>query len=153
MLALVRYRGVRRGTGAQFDAQAVHVWDITGDRITRYRGFADTHALQIAAGSGTDRNRAVAREEFEVWSSGEVDRLDELVAEDVIHHDPYDPYAAAGLEGLKASIRATRERCDDFEISVLDQVAEGDRVATRWPAKMRPADAAPRPRRLLMRSR
>ena len=40
----------------------------------------------------------------------EVDRLDELVAEDVIHHDPYDPYAVAGLEGLKASIRATRER-------------------------------------------
>ena len=26
---------------------------------------------------------------------------------------------------------------------MLDQVAEGDRVATRWPAKMRPADAAP----------
>jgi hypothetical protein len=46
----------------------------------------------------------------EVWSSGEVDRLDELVAEDVIRHDPYDSYAAAGLEGLKASIRATRER-------------------------------------------
>jgi ketosteroid isomerase-like protein len=139
VLALVRYRGVRRGSGARLDAQAAHVWDVEGDRIIRYRGFADTHALQVA--TGADHTRRLAREEFEVWSSGEVDRLDELVAEDVVHHDPYDPFAADGLEGLKASIRATRERFSDFEISVLDQVAEGDRVATRWRATMRPPEA------------
>jgi uncharacterized protein len=136
VLALVRYRGVHRRTGARLDAQAAHIWDVEGERITRYRGLADTHALRVATGSDADRNRELAREEFEVWSSGELDRLDRLVASDVVHHDPYDPWAADGLRGLKASIRATRERLSDFEITVLDQVAEADRVASRWRATM-----------------
>jgi ketosteroid isomerase-like protein len=139
VLALVRYRGVRRGTGARLDAQAAHIWDVQNDRITRYHGLADTYALRAAVGSPTERNRRLAREEFDVWSTGDVDKLDDLVADDVIHHDPHDPYAADGLEGLKASIRATRERFRDFEIAVLDQVAEGDKVATRWRATMREA--------------
>jgi uncharacterized protein len=144
VLAFVRYRGTRRGTGAQLDAQAVHVWDVEGDFVTRYRGFADTHALQVAMGAPTERNRTLAKAEFEIWGNGEVDRLDELVAVDVIHHDPHDPHAVDGLEGLKASIRATRERFSEFEITVLDQLAEGDRVATRWRATMALADAPAR---------
>lgn len=142
VLALVRYRGVRRGSGASLDAQALHLWDVQGNRITRYRGFADTHALQLASGSDTDRNRALARKEFEVWNSGEVDRLDDMVAQGAIHHDPYDPFGADGLGGLKQSIQATRERYSTFEISVLDQVAEGDEVASRWRATMRLASGA-----------
>jgi predicted ester cyclase len=80
--------------------------------------------------------------EFGAWTSCDVDRLDDLVAEDVIHHDPYDPFAADGLEGLKASINASRERFRTLEIRVLDQVAEGDKVATRWRATMTPARGA-----------
>ena len=83
-----------------------------------------------------ERNKAAAREEFAVWSSGEVETLDELVAPDVIHHDPHDPHAAEGLDGLKKSIQATHSRFPDFEITVDDQVAEGNRVATRWRACM-----------------
>ncbi|MCE3246184.1 MAG: snoaL-like domain protein [Geminicoccaceae bacterium] len=56
VLALVRYRGVRRGTGARLDAQAAHLWDVAGDRITRYRGFADTYALQLATASNLNRD-------------------------------------------------------------------------------------------------
>ena len=70
-LALVRYRGVRRGTGAPFDAQAAHIWDVHRDRITRYRGLADTHALHVATGSLSERNRRLAREEFDVWRTGD----------------------------------------------------------------------------------
>jgi ketosteroid isomerase-like protein len=56
VLALVRYRGVRRGTGARLDAQAAHLWDVAGDRITRYQGFADTYALQLATASNLNRD-------------------------------------------------------------------------------------------------
>lgn len=84
----------------------------------------------------SETNKALARREFEVWSSGELDRLDELVAPGVVHHDPYDPNAADGLEGLKRSIAGNRRAFPDLELTVEDQVAEGDKVATRWAAEM-----------------
>jgi EmrB/QacA subfamily drug resistance transporter len=100
---------------------------------------ADTADGSERSGSVTERHRALAKAEFEIWGTGEVDRLDEVVAADVIHHDPHDPHAADGLDGLKTSIRETRDRFGNFEITVLDQLAEGDRVATRWRATMAPA--------------
>jgi predicted ester cyclase len=84
----------------------------------------------------SERNKAAARAEFEVWSTGELDRLDELVAPDVVHHDPYDPHAAEGLEGLKKTIRLNRRAFPDMRITVEDQLAEGDKVTTRWTATM-----------------
>jgi predicted ester cyclase len=54
---------------------------------------------------------------------------------------PTTPMPQTGLKGLKASIQATRALFSDFEITVLDQVAEGPRVATRWRATMTPGDA------------
>ena len=84
----------------------------------------------------SERNKALARSEFEVWSTGELDRLDELVAADVVHHDPYDPHAADGLEGLKKTIELNRTAFPDMRIEIEDQVAEGDKVVTRWVATM-----------------
>jgi steroid delta-isomerase-like uncharacterized protein len=84
----------------------------------------------------SEHNKAAARAEFEVWSSGELDRLDELVAPDVVHHDPYDPNAAGGLDGLKKTIALNREAFPDIRIKVEDQLAEDDKVTTRWTATM-----------------
>jgi steroid delta-isomerase-like uncharacterized protein len=84
----------------------------------------------------SEENKAAARAEFEIWGTGELDRLDALVAPDVIHHDPYDPHAAEGIEGLKKSIELNRAAFPDMRIEIEDQVAEGDRVATRWRATM-----------------
>jgi steroid delta-isomerase-like uncharacterized protein len=84
----------------------------------------------------SERNKAAARAEFEVWSTGELDRLDELVAPDVVHHDPYDPHASEGLEGLKKTIRLNRTAFPDMRITVEDQLADGDKVTTRWTATM-----------------
>jgi steroid delta-isomerase-like uncharacterized protein len=84
----------------------------------------------------SERNKAAARAEFEIWNTGELDKLDELVAADVVHHDPYDPHAAEGLEGLKKTIELNRTAFPDLHIMIEDQVAEGDRVATRWTTTM-----------------
>jgi steroid delta-isomerase-like uncharacterized protein len=84
----------------------------------------------------SEQNKAIARAEFEVWSTGEVSRLDDMVAADVVHHDPYDPNAAHGLEGLKKSIAMNRAAFPDMRVEVEDQVAEGDKVTTRWIATM-----------------
>jgi steroid delta-isomerase-like uncharacterized protein len=84
----------------------------------------------------SEKNKAATRAEFEIWGTGELDKLDELVAPNVVHHDPYDPYAEEGLEGLKRSIELNRTAFPDIEITVEDQVAEGDKVVTRWTAAM-----------------
>jgi steroid delta-isomerase-like uncharacterized protein len=84
----------------------------------------------------SEDNKALARAEFEVWSTGDVERLDDLVATDVVHHDPYDPNAADGLDGLKRTIALNREAFPDMRIEIEDQVAEGDKVVTRWVATM-----------------
>jgi len=84
----------------------------------------------------SERNKTIARSEFEVWSTGDVGRLDELVADDVVHHDPYDPHAAEGLTGLKKTIELNRRAFPDMRIEIEDQVAEDDKVVTRWVATM-----------------
>jgi steroid delta-isomerase-like uncharacterized protein len=81
-------------------------------------------------------NKAAARAVFEVWSTGELDRLDALVAPDVVHHDPYDPNGDQGLEGMKRTIELNRTAFPDMRLVVEDQVAEGDKVVTRWRGEM-----------------
>ncbi len=46
-------------------------------------------------------NKQAARVVFEIWSSGQLERLDAVVAPHVVHHDPYDLHAAEGLAGMK----------------------------------------------------
>lgn len=87
-------------------------------------------------GTRSERNKAAARAVFSIWSTGEIERLDELVAPDVVHHDPYDPYAADGLVGMKRTIELNRNAFPDMQLTVEDQVAEGDKVVTRWRGEM-----------------
>ncbi len=83
----------------------------------------------------SEENKAAARAEFEIWEVAS-STSSTLWSPDVIHHDPYDPYAADGLEGLKKSIALNRTAFPDIRITVEDQVAEGDKVTTRWTADM-----------------
>lgn len=79
-----------------------------------------------------DDNKAIDRTVFEVWSNGDLDRLDDLIAPQVVHHDPHDPHAAQGLDGLKKGITAYRRAFPDAHFTVEDQLAEADKVLTRW---------------------
>jgi ketosteroid isomerase-like protein len=92
----------------------------------------------------SERNKAIARAVFDVWCTGDLDRLDALVAADVIHHDPYDPHGAEGLEGMKATIAANRQTFPDMRLTVEDQLADGDRVATRWTGELTHAQSGKR---------
>jgi uncharacterized protein len=40
--AVVRYTGTGKVTGKALDVPAVHVWDIRGGKLTRFRQFIDT---------------------------------------------------------------------------------------------------------------
>lgn len=84
----------------------------------------------------SERNKAAARVAFEVWCNGDLDRLDEFIDANVVHHDPYDPHGAEGLIGMKKTIRRNRSIYPDMRITIEDQLAEGNKVATRWTATM-----------------
>jgi steroid delta-isomerase-like uncharacterized protein len=81
-------------------------------------------------------NKAAARAVFEIWSTGELERLEGLVSADVVHHDPYDPNAAEGLAGMKRTIEQNRQTFPDMKLTVEDQIAEADKVVTRWRGEM-----------------
>ena len=63
-------------------------------------------------------------------SRGDAAALDDLVATDIVDHNPI-PDQAPGLEGLKQWVDAARTSFPDFAGTVDDVVAEGDRVAAR----------------------
>ena len=80
----------------------------------------------------SEENKAVSRRFFEIFAEGDLDALDEVMAPDAVDHDPYNPHANEGLEGAKKTIAMYREAFPDVSFEVEDQVAEGDKVATRW---------------------
>jgi predicted ester cyclase len=82
----------------------------------------------------SERNKLAARVLFEAITTGDLDRLDAVMAPDIVDHDPYNPHASDGLEGVKRLIGMYREAFPDISYDVLTQVAEGDLVATRWVA-------------------
>lgn len=80
---------------------------------------------------------ATARRFFdEVWSEGKLDLVHELFAPDYIGRpDRHAEETVRGPEGVKGYIGRLREGVPDLIMTVEDQVAAGDKVATRWTAQ------------------
>ncbi len=81
-----------------------------------------------------DAKALVRRVAEEPWK-GNWDVIDELLAESYVGHDPSQPEPIRGPEGLKANLRQYVDAFSDARITVDEQFAEGDRVATRWTAR------------------
>ncbi len=82
----------------------------------------------------SEENKAIARRALEeVFSGqGDLDVADELFASNFVGHDPASPEDIRGPEGVKEFASMYRNAFPDVLMSVEDQVAEGDKVATRW---------------------
>jgi steroid delta-isomerase-like uncharacterized protein len=71
----------------------------------------------------------------EVWNKGNFAAVDELVARDYLGHAATPEEETRGRAGYKAFYAALHEAFPDFHVTVEDQIAEGDRVVTRWTAR------------------
>jgi predicted ester cyclase len=49
-----------------------------------------------------------------------------------VNHDPYNPNQGTGPEGFKQRVMGYRSVLAKFDLRIEDQVAEGDKVETRW---------------------
>ena len=83
----------------------------------------------------SDQNKAIARRALDLFTSGDLDEMDQLVSEDAVDHDAQNPNAGIhGPEGAKRTAAIYRGAFPDLQITVEDQLAEGDKVVTRWTA-------------------
>ena len=78
-----------------------------------------------------EENKALVRRFYEEIDKGNLDAMDELVAEDYIDHNPPPiPNLAPGREGIKQAFKLFWEATPGYH-RIDDQIAEGDRVVTR----------------------
>lgn len=83
-----------------------------------------------------EANKALVRRWIEeILTQGDLERAYDLFARDYILHDPSFPQDVHGPAGVKQYIRTYREAFPDARFVVEDQLAEGEKVVTRWTAQ------------------
>lgn len=89
-----------------------------------------------------DENKAVARRAIELWSSGNLSAdtaaVDEIYAPTYVnhqHHHPNSPEDIRGTEAWKTFLKDFYQAFPDFLDAIAFQIAEGDKVATRFTSR------------------
>lgn len=83
-----------------------------------------------------DDGKRITRQVIEeVFNKGRLDLVDELIAPKYIGHDPALPQDIAGPDAQRELVAGYRAAFPDLSLSIDDQIAEGDRVVTRWKAR------------------
>ncbi len=81
-----------------------------------------------------EENKALVRRFYEEIDKGNLEAMDELVAEDYMDHSPPPfPGLAPGREGLKQAFKFFWEATPGYH-KIEDQIAERDKVVTRLTA-------------------
>lgn len=82
-----------------------------------------------------DNKTLVRRWLDEVFTRGKLERADDLFTRDYTLHDPSFPWDVHGPEGVKLYVATYRAAFPDAHFMVEDQIAEEDKVVTRWTAR------------------
>lgn len=78
----------------------------------------------------TEENKAMVRRIFEeVIVKGNLSAVDEIMASNYVYHFPGQD--VKGPEGFKEFVKMMRTAFPDLSMTIEDQIAEGDKVATR----------------------
>jgi steroid delta-isomerase-like uncharacterized protein len=82
----------------------------------------------------SEENKALARRSWEVGTEGSLDTLEDALAEVyangfILHEAGED---IVGIEGLTQFVSMMRSAVPDLRITLEDDMAEGDKVVTRW---------------------
>ena len=83
----------------------------------------------------TEENKAIVRRLYEeAITQKKPEVLDEIMSPDVVDHSPF-PDQAPGLEGFKGVFALVLSAFPDYQSTVEDQIAEGDKVVTRYTSR------------------
>jgi predicted SnoaL-like aldol condensation-catalyzing enzyme len=81
------------------------------------------------------QNKAIVQRWYkDIFEKGNLAVADEIFAADYTNHDPSGPLGGRprGPEGAQALATTYRGAFPDLQFTLDDQVAEGDKVVTRW---------------------
>ena len=91
-------------------------------------------ALPAVAGAQTKSpadNKAIARRYFdEILNKGSAAALDSIIAADVVFRNP--PAVVKGIAEFRKLVASLRGAFPDLHFTLEDELAEGNKVATRW---------------------
>jgi predicted ester cyclase len=82
-----------------------------------------------------DHAKSLSRRSLEMWASKNTDTPEEVFAQNYVNHQ--ESAAKGGvrsldLKGWKDVVQQNHRAFSNFQVDILTQIAEGDRVATRW---------------------
>ena len=80
-------------------------------------------------------NKELSRRFTEFFSTGDEALADEVLSPDVVFHGTAGDGELRGIEAIKSFIAQYRRAFPDARSTVEDQVAEDDKVVTRWRAR------------------
>ena len=81
----------------------------------------------------SEQNKAIERRLLEeVYGQGKLDVIDELVASDFVGHGTALDGGDQGREAYRRFVMEMRTAFPDLRMTIEDQIAEGDRVVTRF---------------------
>ena len=85
----------------------------------------------------TEENKALARREIEeiFCANGNLDAADEIYAPNYISHQPSGGEDIRGREAITQFAAAFREAFPDMQITIEEQIAEGDKMVTRFTSR------------------
>ena len=112
-------------------AAAALVVVAVAERVRRWRRDDAREASMY----GLELNKSISRRLImEAFDAGRLEVVDELVAPSFVSHDPAGG-DFTGPEGTKDFVTTYRQAFPDLRVTIEEQVAERDLVATRWAAR------------------
>jgi steroid delta-isomerase-like uncharacterized protein len=83
----------------------------------------------------SEENKALARRIFEeIWNQGKMDVADEIYDANYITHG-HGIELPSGPDGFKQLVSIFRKAFPDIHFIIEDQIAEGNKVTTRWKSR------------------
>ena len=80
-------------------------------------------------------NKELSRRFTELFSSGDEALADEILSPDVVFHGTAGDGELRGIDAVKSFLAEYRRAFPDAHSTVEDQIAEDDKVVTRWRAR------------------
>lgn len=75
--------------------------------------------------------KVIERYSEEVLNNGNLDAVDELLADDYVHHTP-PPGMEPTREGFKGFVTSAHSGMHNLTLTTDDMLAQGDKVVQRW---------------------
>lgn len=78
-----------------------------------------------------DPRELLERHTEEVWNRGNLDSVEEFVAEDYVEHDPSVRDQFRGPGAYRRNVETFRTAFPDLSVTIEDAIVEGDKIAMR----------------------